>query len=140
MRAGISIAVLALAVAAAAYGANTVDDPYLWLEDVHGEKPLAWVAQQNARSTGVLKSDPDYQKDYDTILKIMDAPDRIPSASLYRGTVRNFWQDEHNPKGLWRRTTIASCDGATVQDAATFGRGLTVWNSRATASAGRNAA
>ena len=115
MRAGISIAVLALAMAAATYGAETVDDPYLWLEDVHGEKPLAWVAQQNARSTGVLKSDPDYQKDYDAILRIMDAPDRIPSASLYRGTVRNFWQDEHNPKGLWRRATIASYESANPQ-------------------------
>ena len=23
-------------------------DPYLWLEDVHGAKPLAWVKTQNA--------------------------------------------------------------------------------------------
>lgn len=115
MRAGIGTAATALAVAATAYGANKVDDPYLWLEDVHGAKPLAWVAEQNARSTGVLKSDPDYQNDYDTILKIMDAPDRIPSASLYRGTVRNFWQDEHNPKGLWRRSSIASYESANPQ-------------------------
>ena len=27
------------------------DDPYLWLEDVHGQKPLEWVQAQNARST-----------------------------------------------------------------------------------------
>jgi prolyl oligopeptidase len=112
MRAGIWIAAAVVAVAAAAKGANGVDDPYLWLEDVHGANPLAWVAEQNAHSTGILKADPDYQKDYDTILKIMDAPDRIPSPSLYRGTVRNFWQDATNPKGLWRRTTIASYESA----------------------------
>ncbi|MGZ6021652.1 MAG: S9 family peptidase, partial [Rhizomicrobium sp.] len=115
MRAGIWIAAAVVAVAAAVKGANGVDDPYLWLEDVHGANPLAWVAEQNAHSTGILKADPDYQKDYDTILKIMDAPDRIPSPSLYRGTVRNFWQDATNPKGLWRRTTIASYESANPQ-------------------------
>ena len=115
MRAGIWIAAAVVAVAAAVKGANGVDDPYLWLEDVHGANPLAWVAEQNAHSTGILKADPDYQRDYDTILKIMDAPDRIPSPSLYRGTVRNFWQDATNPKGLWRRTTIASYESANPQ-------------------------
>lgn len=115
MRAGIWIAAAVVAVAAAVKGANGVDDPYLWLEDVHGANPLAWVAEQNAHSTGILKADPDYQKDYDTILKMMDAPDRIPLPSLYRGTVRNFWQDATNPKGLWRRTTIASYESANPQ-------------------------
>jgi hypothetical protein len=37
-----------------------------------------------------------------------------------------------------RRTTMADCVGATFQDGATLGSGLTVWNSRATASAGRS--
>ena len=33
--------------------------------------------------------------------------DRIPIGSLDHGFVYNFWQDAKNPKGLWRRTTIA---------------------------------
>ena len=37
----------------------------------------------------------------------MDATDRIPMGSLRHGYVYNFWQDAKNPKGLWRRTTIA---------------------------------
>ena len=24
------------------------DDPYLWLEDIHGDKPMEWVKAQNA--------------------------------------------------------------------------------------------
>ncbi|MCF8210695.1 MAG: hypothetical protein K9K38_15035 [Rhodoferax sp.] len=32
-------------------------DPYLWLEDVLGEKPLAWVRERNAVSTSLLKPD-----------------------------------------------------------------------------------
>ena len=80
-------------------------DPYLWLEDVHGAKPLEWVKAQNAKSLGVLKADPDYQKDYDAILRVLDATDRIPYGDLDHQYVFNFWQDAQHPKGIWRRTT-----------------------------------
>ena len=82
-------------------------DPYLWLEDVHGAKALDWVKTQNAKSTAVLQADPDYQKDYDAILKVLDATDRIPYGELDHQYVFNFWQDASHPKGIWRRTTIA---------------------------------
>ena len=82
-------------------------DPYAWLEDVHGAKPLAWVAEQNKTSLGRLKADPRYQKNYDNILAVLDASDRIPFGGLDHGFVYNFWQDAKNPKGLWRRTSIA---------------------------------
>jgi prolyl oligopeptidase len=81
-------------------------DPYAWLEDVHGQKPQAWVAEQNAASLGQLKTDPRYQKNYDAILQVLDATDRIPMGSLAHGFVYNFWQDAANPKGVWRRATI----------------------------------
>jgi prolyl oligopeptidase len=82
-------------------------DPYAWLEDIHGAKPLAWVKDQNRKSLALLKADPRYQKNYDSILQVLDASDRIPSGSLDHGFVYNFWQDARNPKGVWRRTTIA---------------------------------
>ena len=90
-----------------------MDDPYVWLEDVHGAKPLAWVAEQNARATATLKADPSYQKDYDAVLKIMDATDRIPYPTVDHGVVFNFWQDAANPKGVWRKTTVADYATAT---------------------------
>ncbi|MGH6828799.1 MAG: prolyl oligopeptidase family serine peptidase [Rhizomicrobium sp.] len=82
-------------------------DPYAWLEDIHGAKPLAWVGRQNKTSLQILKSDPRYQRNYRSILEVLDAPDRIPDGSLDHGFVYNFWQDARNPKGIWRRTTIA---------------------------------
>jgi prolyl oligopeptidase len=82
-------------------------DPYLWLEDIHGQKPLEWVRAQNAKSTAVLQNDPDYRKDYDAILKVLDATDRIPYGELDHQYVFNFWQDAEHPKGIWRRTGIA---------------------------------
>ncbi len=86
---------------------QSLTDPYAWLEEVQGQKPLAWVAEQNVKSRGILKADPDYQKNYDSILSVLDAADRIPYGSLRHGHVYNFWQDAANPKGLWRRTSIA---------------------------------
>jgi prolyl oligopeptidase len=83
------------------------DDPYLWLEDVHGARALEWVKAQNAKSLGVLKADPDYQQDYDAILKVLDAADRIPYGELDHQYVFNFWQDAQHPKGIWRRTSSA---------------------------------
>jgi prolyl oligopeptidase len=104
---------LGLAIAATALSAGAkedqtkVNDPYIWLEDVHGEKPLAWVKEQNAKALGLLQADPDYKADYDTLLAFLDANDRIPYGSLNHQYVFNLWQDAHNPKGIWRRTTIA---------------------------------
>ncbi len=87
--------------------ASGADDPYLWLEEVHGAKALEWVKAQNAKSIAVLQADPDYQKDYDAILRVLDATDRIPYGELDHQYVFNFWQDAQHPKGIWRRTTIA---------------------------------
>ena len=103
MRTAIALMVL-LSLAA---GAFAVTDPYAWLEDTHGEKPLAWVAEHNKASLGPLKADPRYQANYDSILQVLDATDRIPYGALRHGYVYNFWQDAANPKGLWRRTSIA---------------------------------
>jgi prolyl oligopeptidase len=87
-------------------GGASAADPYLWLEDIHGAKPLEWVKGQNAKSLAALKADPDYQKDYDAILRVLDATDRIPYGSLERDYVFNFWQDATHPKGIWRRTSV----------------------------------
>ncbi|MEJ0026941.1 MAG: prolyl oligopeptidase family serine peptidase [Rhizomicrobium sp.] len=98
------VAMLAAAFAAAA----PVDsDPNLWLSDIHGEKALAWVKEQNVRSDAALKSDPRYAADYAAILKSLDVPDRIPLGELDHGLVYDFWQDAGHVRGLWRRTTAA---------------------------------
>jgi len=89
-----------------------VDDPYLWLEDVHGAKSLAWVNDQNARARAEIEADPRYQHDYATTLAFLDASDRIPYAAFRRGYAFNFWQDAAHPKGIWRRTTIADYKNA----------------------------
>ena len=83
-------------------------DPYVWLEDVHGAKPLEWVEKENARSLAVLKGDPRYEPFHQETLKLVNATDRIPGPMLIGADVYNFWQDEKNVRGLWRRTSPAS--------------------------------
>ena len=83
------------------------EDPFLWLEDIHGARAMEWVKAQNAKATDRLQADADYRTDYDAILKVLDATDRIPFGNLDHNFVFNFWQDAGHSKGIWRRTTIA---------------------------------
>ena len=105
---------LSLGVITAMYAAEPAD-PYLWLEDIHGTKPLEWVQEQNQIAFKQLKADPDYQKDYDTILALLDANDRIPLGQLHGESVFNFWQDPAHVRGIWRRTSIESYETPVPQ-------------------------
>jgi prolyl oligopeptidase len=84
------------------------DDPFQWLEDVQGEKALAWVHEQNARSTEVLEKRPEYEPIYRKTLEILDSKQKIPTPELLGETVYNFWKDEQHERGIWRRTSLAS--------------------------------
>ena len=81
-------------------------DPFLWLEDVRGEKSMDWVKQQNTKALSVLAADADYRNDYDALLTVLDATDRIPFATLDHQHAFNFWQDAGHRKGIWRRADI----------------------------------
>ena len=98
------LAALILALPAIAE-APPVSDPYLWLEDIHGARSMAWVEAQNARTLGALQADPRYAEDLAAALKIVNAPDRIPAPEFIGRRVFNFWQDEAHVRGLWRATT-----------------------------------
>jgi prolyl oligopeptidase len=86
----------------------TDDDPFLWLEDVEGDKALDWVRAQNARTLALLETDPRYQALYDTALTIITAEDRIPYPRFLGDGLANFWQDGAHVRGLWRKTSLAS--------------------------------
>jgi prolyl oligopeptidase len=101
------------AAEAAPGDASDAADPYIWLEDVHGAKPLAWAEAENARSLAVLKGDPRYATLHADALKIVNATDRIPMPEQVGEAVFNFWQDPTHVRGIWRRTTPASYATAT---------------------------
>ncbi|EHK54585.1 prolyl oligopeptidase family serine peptidase [Allomesorhizobium alhagi] len=90
------------------------DDPYLWLEDVEGERALAWTTSQSARTLEHFGGTR-FEHDRDALTAIFDRPDRIPMITRRGQYVYNFWQDARNPRGLWRRTTLAAYTKADPQ-------------------------
>ncbi len=91
------------------------EDPYLWLEDVEGEKALDWVRSQNAASKDSLESLEGFAQLRDDLRAILDSNDKIPFVREMGGYLYNFWQDANNPRGLWRRTTLESYRSAAPE-------------------------
>jgi prolyl oligopeptidase len=81
-------------------------DSHLWLEDVTGDKQLAWVRERNAESVQALAGTQDFKTLESRLLAILDSKDRIPMVSKIGAHLYNFWRDAKNPKGVWRRTTL----------------------------------
>src|SRR5438105_12178719 len=86
--------------------ASPEEDPYLWLEDVTSEQALTWVRAQNSISTNELRSSPDFEPIRRRLLAIMDSKEKIPYVTKHGPFYYNFWRDEKNVRGLWRRTTL----------------------------------
>jgi len=84
------------------------EDPYLWLEDVTGERALDWVRQRNAESVAELAGGTRFEQLRDEAREVLDADDRIPYIRRRGDHFYNFWQDAAHPRGLWRRTTLES--------------------------------
>ena len=61
------------------------DDPYLWLEEIEGERALAFVEQQNALTLQKF-GDAGFAEDRDALAEILDRPDNIP----YHQPARRF--------------------------------------------------
>ena len=95
-----------LVLAAACAGAWAQDDPYLWLEDVSGEKALEWVKQQNAATQPAIEASPGFRELHQRLLGIYNSRERIPQVRKRGQWLYNFWQDERAPRGVWRRNTL----------------------------------
>ncbi len=83
------------------------EDPYLWLEDVHGERALAWVRERNAESEALLEAQPGFAATREATREVLDSREQIPYVSRRGALFYNFWRDADNPRGLWRRCSLA---------------------------------
>jgi prolyl oligopeptidase len=99
----------------AAGTAASTDDPYLWLEDIHGARAMGWVEAQNAITQKQFAASPAFTQSRDRILEVLDSEARIPYVERHGDFLYNFWQDKAHPRGLWRRTTLAEYRKAAPQ-------------------------
>lgn len=104
----LSFVPLLLAAFAGAVAMAAEDDPFMWLEEVDGARALEWVHAQNDRSLDVLQKDERYKPNLDKALAIAEDKSRIPMGALRAGWIYNFWQDDQNVRGIWRRTPLDS--------------------------------
>ncbi|MFC5460819.1 prolyl oligopeptidase family serine peptidase [Massilia niabensis] len=96
---------LAASSDAAAQEQKAPGDPWLWLEDVGGERPLSWVREKNAVAERELGGAA-HEALRVRLQAILDAKDRIPHVRQHGGYLYNFWRDAHHERGIWRRTTL----------------------------------
>jgi prolyl oligopeptidase len=108
------LAAIARAQNAPASGESATEtDPFLWLEDVHGARAIAWVKAENAKTLAVLQTDPRFAALHAQALRIAQAEDRIPAPTIIDGQVYNFWQDKEHVRGIWRHTSTSDYAGAS---------------------------
>ena len=95
-------------------GVKAADD-HLALEEVDGAEARAFVAASNEKALAALTGDRRYEPFRQQAEAILTATDRIPGVNFLGEGLGNFWQDAANPKGVWRRTTLASYRTAQPQ-------------------------
>lgn len=83
------------------------DDPFLWLEDVQGERSLDWVRARNADSERLLRAQPGFEVLREGLREVLDSQAQIPYVVRRGDSFYNLWRDAASPRGLWRRTTLA---------------------------------
>ncbi len=85
-----------------------LDDPFLWLEQVEGERALKWVHERNSECFDELETDELYEVFLSQAEKLLNAKDRIPYGAIRGKHIYNFWQDAEHVRGIIRRTTPES--------------------------------
>ena len=83
-------------------------DDFLWLEEINGEKALAWVRAQNEKTKATLDADPRFETFRKEALEILTAQDRTPTPRFHGDGISNFWQDQEHVRGIWRHASLAS--------------------------------
>jgi len=83
------------------------EDPYLWLEQVDNEKALDWVRSENKSTAERLKSGPLFDELYADARAVLNSSSRLPNVYQEENWLYNYWRDEQNPRGIFRRTRLA---------------------------------
>ena len=84
------------------------NDDHLYLEEILGEKALGNVKDWNNRTLKRLLADPIYYKMNKEALKILNNKYKIPYVSILNGEVYNYWVDDKNVRGIWRKASVSS--------------------------------
>ncbi|MFQ6393677.1 prolyl oligopeptidase family serine peptidase [Nocardia sp. KC 131] len=86
---------------------QSVNDPYLWLEEVTDERALDWARAHNDVVVARFAASERFTDLEGRILDMLDTDAKIAYPSRRGRWLYNYWRDAAHPRGLWRRTTFA---------------------------------
>jgi prolyl oligopeptidase len=99
----------AAAFIATAAAAQTMDDPYLWLEQIDGARAVAQVKQWNQATEDLLTKSAAFDAYRSRALDILNDEQQIAEPEEMLGDqVTSLWRDAKNPRGLWRIASLSS--------------------------------
>lgn len=96
-------------------------DPYLWLEQIQGDKALDWVRKQNAATQQKLGKHPLYASIYNDALDALTRKDKLPEITQRGNWIYYLSKSTKHPRGVLQRSPLAdfkqgSPDWQTVLD------------------------
>ncbi|WP_189402770.1 prolyl oligopeptidase family serine peptidase [Arenicella chitinivorans] len=109
------ISALVRAVVASAllvvYTASSVSaneaDPYVWLEEIQGDKALDWVQAQNKTSQVKLGKHPLYDQIYADALDALTRTDKLPEITQRGDWIYYLSKSTEHPRGVLQRSPLA---------------------------------
>lgn len=107
-RIGTALALAVVLVPLSCQPAADSGDPFLWLEEVEGDRAMEWVLGQNEVTRAELQAFPAYQSLFDNTLEILTSTARIAYPGIQGDFLYNFWTDSDHPRGVYRRTSWGS--------------------------------
>ncbi|WP_090530267.1 prolyl oligopeptidase family serine peptidase [Paraburkholderia sartisoli] len=90
-------------------------DPFIHLEALHDSASMAWVGEQNARTRAEWRNGERFDALTQRLASAYLPRERPVIPSRWKDWAYDFWQDDRNPKGLWRRTPWASWRNGSPQ-------------------------
>lgn len=83
-------------------------DPYLWLEEVEGEKALEFVKAANQKTQDLYYQKPGFHRFKNEIQVILESDEKgFVGGSVHNGFIYDFTRTREHPKGLFRRCELA---------------------------------
>ncbi|NML29800.1 prolyl oligopeptidase family serine peptidase [Paraburkholderia antibiotica] len=83
-------------------------DPFLSLEALYDPDALAWVEAQNARTLAAWCSGASFETLKRRLADAYLPRERPVIPDRWKDWAYDLWQDERNPRGIWRRTAWAA--------------------------------
>ncbi|MDE1183897.1 prolyl oligopeptidase family serine peptidase [Paraburkholderia sp.] len=88
-------------------------DPFLSLEVLDDSAAMAWVEQQNVRTRDAWCTGEQFASLRRRLAAAYLPQERPVIPDRWQDWAYDLWQDEHNPKGIWRRTPWADWRAGT---------------------------